>query len=167
MNTTNITQTAAALAEGNSRQVKNSLDKDAFLKILVAQLSNQDPMNPMEDKDFIAQLAQFSVLEEIQTLNAGNSFSQASSLVGKNAYAVITEQDGSSREIFGKVNSALTIQGLPYLEINGEYVPYSAQLVIYDYTDPLAPAVGDRIPDAGADEPTETADAGATTPAAE
>lgn len=47
----------------------NDLDKDAFLRLLTTQLSHQDPLNPMEDREFIAQLAQFSSLEQMQNLN--------------------------------------------------------------------------------------------------
>ncbi|SES67491.1 flagellar basal-body rod modification protein FlgD [Natronincola peptidivorans] len=47
----------------------NDLDKDAFLKLLTTQLSNQDPLNPMEDREFIAQMAQFSSLEQMQNMN--------------------------------------------------------------------------------------------------
>lgn len=47
----------------------NDLDKDAFLRLLTTQLANQDPLNPMEDREFIAQLAQFSSLEQMQNLN--------------------------------------------------------------------------------------------------
>ncbi|MDL2207402.1 hypothetical protein LJC09_02120 [Desulfovibrio sp. OttesenSCG-928-F20] len=46
-------------------------DKDTFLKLLVAQLTHQDPLNPVEDKEFIAQLAQFTQVEELQNINAG------------------------------------------------------------------------------------------------
>lgn len=52
-----------------ANEIDNSLDKDAFLKLLVTQLANQNPLNPVEDKEFIAQLAQFSALEQMQNLN--------------------------------------------------------------------------------------------------
>lgn len=48
---------------------KNDLDKNAFLRLLTTQLANQDPLNPIEDREFIAQLAQFSSLEQMQNLN--------------------------------------------------------------------------------------------------
>ena len=46
------------------------MGKDDFMQLLIAQLRNQDPMKPMEDKEFIAQLAQFSSLEAVEKMNA-------------------------------------------------------------------------------------------------
>jgi len=50
----------------------DTMGKDAFMKILIAQLQNQDPTNPMKDNEFIAQMAQFSSLE--QTMNLAKAF---------------------------------------------------------------------------------------------
>lgn len=52
-----------------SREALKELDKEAFLKLLIAQLSNQDPLNPMEDREFIAQMAQFSTLEQMTNMS--------------------------------------------------------------------------------------------------
>src|SRR3954469_25120772 len=58
------TQTAA----NKAKREKNNLGKDSFLKLMVAQMKNQDPMNPSDDKQNIAQMAQFSSLEQITNL---------------------------------------------------------------------------------------------------
>ncbi len=50
-------------------QANDDLGKDAFLNLLITQLKNQDPLNPMEDREFIAQMAQFSSLEQMQEMN--------------------------------------------------------------------------------------------------
>lgn len=76
-------------------QVNHALGQTDFFRILSAQLANQDPLNPMEDKEFIAQMAQFSSLEEMKNMATGmkqlnetvklSRFSTAVSLIGKEA----------------------------------------------------------------------------------
>lgn len=76
-----------------SHKEQTDLGKDEFLKILIAQLNHQDPLNPMEDQDFIAQMAQFSSLEQMLSMNESiksmlehqtqSNFAQYSQLIGK------------------------------------------------------------------------------------
>ncbi|MGF6666919.1 MULTISPECIES: flagellar hook assembly protein FlgD [Pseudomonas] len=91
------TTTDGLAAATNSATGKQALGKDAFLQLLVTQLKNQNPLDPQDNSEFVAQLAQFSSLEGITTLNttvsgiAGNYNSsqalQASSLVGRSVIA--------------------------------------------------------------------------------
>jgi len=130
MDITRITQSNTAGINENQRNVSRQLGKDEFMEILVAQLRNQDPLSPMEDKDFIAQMAQFSLLEQLQNMNEGATFAQAASLVGKQILSVISDKNGVRKEINGLVESAQTINKIPYLEVNGYLVPYSSNLVV-------------------------------------
>ena len=66
-NVTFLSETGAGYQAGTTDKV---LDKDAFMRLLVAKLSNQDPLNPMADEEFVAQLAQFSSLEQMQNMNS-------------------------------------------------------------------------------------------------
>ena len=96
-----------------------TLGKDAFLKILVAQMQNQDPLNPMEDQDYIAQLAQFNSVEQMINLNDSTSASQGFNLVGKTVVAEVS----NNNYVTGKVSSVISDSGTITLNVNGTYVP--------------------------------------------
>ncbi|CCU80783.1 Flagellar basal-body rod modification protein FlgD [Halanaerobium saccharolyticum subsp. saccharolyticum DSM 6643] len=71
-------------------EANDALGQDAFFKILITQLQNQDPLNPMEDRDFVAQMAEFSSLEKTEKVYSlledklsSNQVIQNSNLIGK------------------------------------------------------------------------------------
>lgn len=72
---------------GNANSNASALGKDEFLNLLVTQLQYQDPLEPSSDTEFIAQMAQFSSLEQMQNLNDSFATYQAFSMVGKYATA--------------------------------------------------------------------------------
>ena len=105
-----------------TRQPQQSLGKDDFLKILITQLSYQDPTSPMEDKEFIAQMAQFSTLEQMTgmakdfaRLTAMITGTEASSSLGKNVELLEGE-----RSIQGMVQ-AVTRGETPQVLVNGTF----------------------------------------------
>jgi len=114
------------LAASQQRASKNQLDKDDFLKILITQLTHQDPTKPMDDREFIAQMAQFSSLEQMtnmskefgkmQNIIASN---QAINLIGKTVQVTDGEQ-----VIIGKVEEVSGYE-YPQLLINGKYYEMS------------------------------------------
>lgn len=113
-------------ALGGSREASESLDKDDFMKILITQLTHQDPTKPMEDKAFIAQMAQFSTLEqmsnmsqEFSTLKSILMSNQAYSLLGSNVTVADGEQvvTGVVEEVVGRE--------YPQLLVGGKYYDFS------------------------------------------
>ncbi|HXK90231.1 MAG TPA: flagellar hook capping FlgD N-terminal domain-containing protein [Thermosynergistes sp.] len=69
MTVTGVGTTTEMYSTAQTREIKTELDKDSFLRILVAQLTNQDPLEPLKDTEFIAQMAQFSELEQMMNIS--------------------------------------------------------------------------------------------------
>ena len=110
----------------NIREVKTQLGKDDFLKLLVTQLQYQDPLQPMDNTEFIAQTAQFTALEQMQNLNQTMTNAQAFTTIGKGVVVnTMNEQTGQYEMIYGVVQSVDIINGKPYLNLgNNKTVPY-------------------------------------------
>lgn len=88
----------AAPRTSNGQDGQTQSLKDVFLQLLTAELSHQDPLNPMNGTEFVAQLAQLNVLEQMQEMNAGlkailtaQQLTQATSLIGRHVQALASD----------------------------------------------------------------------------
>lgn len=102
--------------------------QDQFLNLLVSQLKNQNPLEPMKNDEFLAQTAQFQALSEMQKLNKSmtsfmsqSQLSNASALIGKQVTALNSDGD----TVTGTVTSVQLNGSDTLLEIDGKLVPYS------------------------------------------
>lgn len=99
----------------------STLNKDAFLQLLVTQMKYQDPLEPTENTEYVSQLATFSELEEMQNMTSGMDLSRASSLVGK--YVTVNVKNaatGQTTLMGGKVDYVAVENGKAFLNIDGE-----------------------------------------------
>jgi flagellar basal-body rod modification protein FlgD len=117
MQTPTVNRTSNPLPEGSARTPVQTLGQDDFLKLLVAQMSQQDPMSPMKDAEFIAQMAQFSSLEQAKTMQQDMSSLRASTLLGQTVEVADEAEDSGFRT--GVVTAVKVEKGVPQLIVNG------------------------------------------------
>jgi flagellar basal-body rod modification protein FlgD len=114
--------TSAATPTDFQRKTGGTLGKDDFLKLMVAQLQHQDPMNPMQDSDMMGQMASFSTLEQITNMAAANQ-TIASNLTSTGAIGLIgrtvTYTDADDLSHTGVVSKVTTAGGSPSLTVDG------------------------------------------------
>lgn len=121
-------------------------DKDVFLQMLVGQMTNQDPFNPQDPTQYITQLAQFSSLEQMMSMNdamenllglnsgvlINSAVETASSLIGKNVELETLDEAGKKVTYSGVVKGAVIKEGTVYLEVKlhdsdeVKQIPYSS-----------------------------------------
>jgi flagellar basal-body rod modification protein FlgD len=127
-----VTGTGSSSANNNNA-AKANVDYQSFLKLLVAQLKNQDPTNPMDSTQYMAQLASFSQVEQSIQINTkldellqASQLSQAGSIIGK----TITSADG---EMTGTVSEVrLYSDGIVAVLENGDQVLVGPGVTISD-----------------------------------
>ncbi|HEX2954017.1 MAG TPA: flagellar hook capping FlgD N-terminal domain-containing protein [Bacillota bacterium] len=112
-------ETVSSAATANKKAGTDKLGKDDFLRLLVTQLKNQDPLKPMDNTEFISQMAQFSSLEQMQNLYRVGELQQATTMIGKYIKAETYETAGLPELVYGKVNGVRTSSGTTYLELDG------------------------------------------------
>lgn len=115
------------------RTPSSQLGKDEFLKILMAQLRNQDPLSPLDDKEFIAQMATFSQLEQLMNMSQAidalvqnqliSPVIQYSHMIGKEVTYIKSDGNGRGEQVTSKVKAVSQKDGWAVLELeNGDKI---------------------------------------------
>lgn len=126
----NVTATSSARVYDPRKETppqessRTELGKDAFLKLLLTELRYQDAFKPVDDKEMIAQMAQFSTLEQMQNLSLAmeglakmQHATQAAALIGKKVTAMVDDE-----VITGIVSGVKFKDGVAYLVVEGKEV---------------------------------------------
>ncbi len=118
MAVSSATYTNGVSSNTNTSTTKTNTDlgKDDFLQLLVTQLQHQDPLAPMEDKEFISQMAQFTSLEQMKNMNNAVQITQATSYIGMK----VTWADDAGVEQTGIVSSVRIVNGEPLVKVGEE-----------------------------------------------
>ncbi len=123
----------AELRQG--RIASKELGKDDFLKLLMAQMTNQDPTSPMENTEFIAQMAQFSSLEQMTNMSQNFdrmasmiNFSEAQSMLGRTVQIDL----GAEQSTTGVVEAA-TRGASPQVQVNGMFYDMNKIKAVYGF----------------------------------
>ena len=117
----------------NGRAPSQQLGKDDFLKLLMTQMTHQDPTSPMDNSQFIAQMAQFSSLE--QMYNMGNGFTKMAQIMGTNEAAstvgkVVDLDMGDGQTVSGLVEG-FTRGDKPQVKVNGNFYDMNYVKAVY------------------------------------
>jgi len=117
-----------------SKEAGGSLDKDAFLQLLVTQMKYQDPLEPTDNTEYISQLATFSELEEMQNMVQTSDRQRAGALVGQYVVMSVNDSTGNTTNPEGYVDSVVYQGSKTYLEINGVLYNFDDLEQVYDNT---------------------------------
>ena len=113
-----VNSNLSSTGKNKSTTNKTTLDVEQFLQLMVAEMQNQDPLEPTDNSDYMAQLATFTQVEATKEMNDNTLQDMASNLVGKQV--IMTTTQNSNGYIGGTVDYWETINGTVYLGIGGK-----------------------------------------------
>jgi len=119
-------------SQDTTRKPGAELGKEDFLMLLVTQIQYQDPLEPADNTEFVAQLAQFSALEQMSNLNTTANNNTAYSLVGKEVLVREVTSTGEYNEVQGRVDYVTLKNGEAYVTINGQDFAYDDIVKVID-----------------------------------
>lgn len=133
------TSTAATTQNVKVKSPNDDIGQDAFMLLLLEQLKNQDPLKPMDDTQFMAQMAQFNSLTQLTEINAtlgelmtAQTLSQGSAMIGQ----TVSGMSNTSQLITGVVSGLQITGGKITLEVDGNQMPLESVRTVTQTPDP-------------------------------
>ena len=114
----------------NTKGTNNLGDFNSFMKILAAELQNQDPTDPVSNTEYVAQLAQVETLSQLQSMSNTITNASAYDLIGKSVTYQTTDDSGAIGADTGTVQAVVKKDNETYIMVNGGIVKVSAVLIV-------------------------------------
>lgn len=127
-----ISESSKTEKEQAERKVGSQLGKEDFLLLLVTQMQYQDPLDPADNTEFVAQLAQFSALEQMSNLNQTVSNNSAYALIGQEVLIRHTTTTGDALEVQGTVQKVTIKNGEAFVTVEGQEFNYDEVVEVID-----------------------------------
>ncbi|WP_051355977.1 flagellar hook capping FlgD N-terminal domain-containing protein [Acetobacterium malicum] len=130
VNSINTLGTTAAVTQTTGTTPKTSLNMDDFLKLMVAQLQNQDMNNTADTSEYTSQMAQFSMVQALTDLTELSKTTYGLSMIGKEVTLAETKSDGTLNVITGTVEGVNLYNGDAQIIVNGVNYPMSSVMEV-------------------------------------
>jgi len=124
------TAASATTTKNTGKTSTNTLNMDDFFSLMVAQLSNQDMYNTMDDSQFMAQMAQFSMVQALSDLNTMSSTAYSVGLIGKEVTVAENNEDGSLNSVTGIVEGVNLFNGAAMVVVEGKAYDLSSIMIV-------------------------------------
>ncbi|HTW82555.1 MAG TPA: flagellar hook capping FlgD N-terminal domain-containing protein [Candidatus Sulfotelmatobacter sp.] len=121
-----INNGTSSTANSSTSTANSAISESEFLTLLTTQLQNQDPLNPMDNTQSVAELAQFSALQsqtqlasQFQTFQSNFSVMQSAGLIGQQVSAQYTDANGNTQTVSGTIQTISVVNGTPEFTLAG------------------------------------------------
>lgn len=111
---------------GTTKSTSTIVDYDTFFSLLITELQNQDPTDPVSNTEYVSQLAQLASLGQLEAVTTSINASQAYALIGKEVTYQTTNDSGSTVTGSGTVDSVVISSGTAYLKIGANLIKTDA-----------------------------------------
>ncbi|WP_180270672.1 flagellar hook capping FlgD N-terminal domain-containing protein [Sporanaerobium hydrogeniformans] len=129
-----VTPTSDLLKVDSKRTINQELDKDAFINLLVTQMKYQDPLNPMDNQEMMAQMAQFSALEQMMNVAKAIEQQSAHALIGQQVQYQYEDESGTTQYAIGKIDYVKTQNGEQLFGIGENEISKDGIIAVIDAT---------------------------------